>query len=251
MHLLHIGRSSKNDIVISDPTVSSHHAQLLVDENGIITLIDLDSTNGTFVNGKRVSGQRMLSKHDRVRLGNHEWNWLPTIPQRKAHKVEAIPQPPVERIQPIVQPIVIQTAPPTPAPIRQIVEVAPQRKKSSGWGWSLGVLALVAIALYVLMNINGKSLAGVVHIPETYDLSLNCPRQADILYSFAVTNTGNRTHDNVSVRVSAYDKRGDLLVEKRVSYEWSLEPGQTLPKVVTLPLKAVTCQCEIINSDPR
>jgi pSer/pThr/pTyr-binding forkhead associated (FHA) protein len=45
-----IGRLRSNDIVIDDPTVSGHHARILI-ENGRFMLRDLNSLNGTFVNG--------------------------------------------------------------------------------------------------------------------------------------------------------------------------------------------------------
>jgi pSer/pThr/pTyr-binding forkhead associated (FHA) protein len=45
-----IGRAADNDIVLDEATVSRCHALLLADSQGVI-LLDLDSTNGTFVNG--------------------------------------------------------------------------------------------------------------------------------------------------------------------------------------------------------
>jgi pSer/pThr/pTyr-binding forkhead associated (FHA) protein len=52
--LTRIGRSGDNDIVLDDPRVSSHHLQIrFVD--GVYRLLDLDSTNGTYICGERVS----------------------------------------------------------------------------------------------------------------------------------------------------------------------------------------------------
>lgn len=52
--LTRIGRSEDNDIVLDDPRVSSHHAEIrLVD--GVYRLFDLDSTDGTYISGERVS----------------------------------------------------------------------------------------------------------------------------------------------------------------------------------------------------
>jgi pSer/pThr/pTyr-binding forkhead associated (FHA) protein len=45
-----IGRAPDNDIVLDDDTVSRCHAMLLMQPEGML-LVDLDSTNGTFVNG--------------------------------------------------------------------------------------------------------------------------------------------------------------------------------------------------------
>ena len=49
-----IGRSPENDLVVDDPSTSSKHANLENSTNGLL-LTDLNSTNGTFLNGKRIS----------------------------------------------------------------------------------------------------------------------------------------------------------------------------------------------------
>ena len=49
-----IGRSPENDLVVDDPSTSSKHAKLEHSTNGLL-LTDLNSTNGTFVNGERIS----------------------------------------------------------------------------------------------------------------------------------------------------------------------------------------------------
>jgi len=48
-----IGRRDGSDIVISDPYISGSHAELVA-ENGVFTITDVGSTNGTFVNGVRL-----------------------------------------------------------------------------------------------------------------------------------------------------------------------------------------------------
>lgn len=65
--LIKIGRASDNDIVITDPNVSRHHAQIEVEADGFV-LKDTGSTNGTFVNGTKI-GQRMLRHGDTVTIG--------------------------------------------------------------------------------------------------------------------------------------------------------------------------------------
>ena len=63
-----IGRQSDNDLVIADPGVSRHHAEV-VNNNGTCTLHDLGSTNGTYVNGSLVS-EHALRDGDRISLGS-------------------------------------------------------------------------------------------------------------------------------------------------------------------------------------
>jgi pSer/pThr/pTyr-binding forkhead associated (FHA) protein len=62
-----IGRSSSCQIVIGEPTVSRHHARLR-SRDGRWVLQDLGSTNGTYLNGRRV-GRCELRPGDLVLLG--------------------------------------------------------------------------------------------------------------------------------------------------------------------------------------
>ena len=62
-----IGRGPDNTIVVNDPSISTHHAQLLL-EGDAYRLKDLDSTNGTRVNGKPVT-ETVLHFDDRIRFG--------------------------------------------------------------------------------------------------------------------------------------------------------------------------------------
>ena len=76
MKVLTIGRSSdNNNIVINDAKVSRSHLQIVKDDNGNYFAIDLESTNGTFVNGKRISGKVPLQKGDVVIIGNTTLPW--------------------------------------------------------------------------------------------------------------------------------------------------------------------------------
>jgi len=63
-----IGRDITNDIVINDPEVSRHHCRLTRGAGGY-TVEDLGSTNGTFVNGQRLTGPRPLSHGDTLGMG--------------------------------------------------------------------------------------------------------------------------------------------------------------------------------------
>src|SRR5262252_1430773 len=66
-----IGRSSRNDICISDPFASRLHAEIRR-EGDHVTLVDLGSANGTYLNGQRVTGSIGLQPMDRVRIGETE-----------------------------------------------------------------------------------------------------------------------------------------------------------------------------------
>ena len=68
--LITIGRGPDNTIIISDPSVSTHHAQLQL-AGETYRLKVLDSTNGTRVNGIPVA-ETMLHLDDRIRFGAAE-----------------------------------------------------------------------------------------------------------------------------------------------------------------------------------
>ncbi len=65
-----VGRTPANDLVIAEPGVSSAHARILF-TGSEITLVDLESTNGTFVNGARIQGPWILSPRDEVYICAH------------------------------------------------------------------------------------------------------------------------------------------------------------------------------------
>lgn len=67
---LTIGRDTASDVVIDHPVVSKHHAEI-VKQNGKFILIDLGSTNGTFVNGIKVK-RHQLHELDRIVIGPSE-----------------------------------------------------------------------------------------------------------------------------------------------------------------------------------
>jgi|SRR6185312_4656362 len=75
-----VGRSSENDIVINDKTVSSNHCKIIQHDDGRIEINDLGSTNGTYVNGKKVLSA-ILNPGDEVLMGNHRLDLNPFFSQ--------------------------------------------------------------------------------------------------------------------------------------------------------------------------
>ena len=63
-----LGRKEDNSIVLSDLHVSGNHAKLVI-KNNVLYIEDLNSTNGTFVNSKKIEGRVKLFINDEVKIG--------------------------------------------------------------------------------------------------------------------------------------------------------------------------------------
>lgn len=74
--IVNIGRAEYNDVVLSDPSVSTSHAKLQRRDD-VWVLSDVGSTNGTFVENERVTGEVALSPGSTVRFGEVAVLWEP------------------------------------------------------------------------------------------------------------------------------------------------------------------------------
>ncbi|MCP2239380.1 FHA domain-containing protein [Thermoanaerobacterium thermosaccharolyticum] len=70
-----IGRADDCDIVVENPYVSSKHAMIRKKGKKFV-IQDLNSTNGTYVNGKRVKNIARIKNNDVIKLGNEEYRFL-------------------------------------------------------------------------------------------------------------------------------------------------------------------------------
>lgn len=86
MKVVTIGRSSQNEVTINDSKVSRHHCQIIQHDNGSFSLSDFGSTNGTYVNGKRVRGEVWLNPNDVVRIGDTTLQWRSYFPVTYSRK---------------------------------------------------------------------------------------------------------------------------------------------------------------------
>jgi pSer/pThr/pTyr-binding forkhead associated (FHA) protein len=69
---LTIGRAEDNTVALAgDDFASAHHARIEARRDGV-WIVDLDSTNGTYVNGARLDGRRKLREGDVVQIGDTE-----------------------------------------------------------------------------------------------------------------------------------------------------------------------------------
>jgi adenylate cyclase len=83
-----IGRMAGNDVVILDTSASRFHAKVVYDETSdAITVHDLESTNGTFLNRDRITTPRPIRPSDVIRIGQHLIElsfWEENNPTKKA-----------------------------------------------------------------------------------------------------------------------------------------------------------------------
>ena len=101
-----LGRAPDNTLVLNDPKASSHHAEIRP-EGQYYSLVDLGSTNGTFVNEQQVySGvARLLQPGDTLRIGDTRFTFeTSSVPQSSSYSagstVRATPPPPPGAIAP-------------------------------------------------------------------------------------------------------------------------------------------------------
>jgi len=88
-----LGRDLANDIPISDPEVSRRHARFFM-QNDNIFVEDLGSTNGTFLNGERISSPQQLRKGDVITFGES----VVMVFEKLTHEPDdTVAKPPVER----------------------------------------------------------------------------------------------------------------------------------------------------------
>ena len=167
--IITLGRDITNDIVINDPEVSRHHCRMTRGGGGY-TLEDLGSTNGTFVNGQRLTGARPLAGGDMVGLGEtvtlgYESTIAAPEPGQQATMMGASAQPAPYQAQPSYQQPSYQQpqqqyAPP-PAPQYQYQEPVPASGGLGRWfflGCGCLIVLCIVLAVVAVLVIDSQNL---------------------------------------------------------------------------------------------
>src|SRR5438477_12249606 len=89
-----IGRVDENDICLPKGNISKKHTKIVV-KDGKIIVLDLKSTNGTYVNGKKLAGPQVISPTDKVYIGDFILNVEPPDMEAAAEEL-----PPAEEEEP-------------------------------------------------------------------------------------------------------------------------------------------------------
>ncbi|MCY1077187.1 ATPase, T2SS/T4P/T4SS family [Archangium lansingense] len=71
-----IGRLAGNDIVLGKGNVSKYHSKIVA-KDGKLIVVDMKSTNGTFVNGKKIAGPQVVKPADQISIGDYILNVEP------------------------------------------------------------------------------------------------------------------------------------------------------------------------------
>jgi len=142
--LVHVGRGAHNDIAIDDDSVSDTHAKIQRREDGWY-LIDLGSTNGTYVGGSRLTSERRLDGAPDVRFGGVKLTFRPADTATPAVKsTRAIATMPIDRSKLPKREVKPAAAPRPAAPVAK-------RSGMSAWVWLL-IVVLAAAAFYLLKS---------------------------------------------------------------------------------------------------
>ena len=81
---IRIGSAVDNQLVIENSGIDSYHLELFSDSEGNVFITDLNTKNGTFVNGRLLEGFTMLTVGDKVVLGQHHLFRWETYIQKKS-----------------------------------------------------------------------------------------------------------------------------------------------------------------------
>src|SRR5512136_3318053 len=110
-----IGRDNTNMIVINDAEISRRHARMELREASYV-IQDLGSTNGTFVNGSRISGIQVLNSGDTVSFGEGiVLVYEAAVDVNATILSEKVPQTVIQQTAPAPAPVPVPAPTPVPA----------------------------------------------------------------------------------------------------------------------------------------
>lgn len=179
-----IGRGEENEIVFNIAEVSRTHAVLTKAEEGYM-IKDLGSTNGTYVDKKKIGGKYLLKPGDTVMLGDAIYmTYLADLDPEEtlvAPRPEEIPEADITAVTPTPVDVPSEPAPPTtPRKKRSAEQVlnktqVEEEKKGKTWLWA-GIGCVVVIFFLIVVGL----------IAFDY-LNLYCTPPFDSLLSFLYT----------------------------------------------------------------
>jgi pSer/pThr/pTyr-binding forkhead associated (FHA) protein len=145
--LTHVGRGAHNDVAVQDDSVSDSHAKIQKRENGWY-VVDMDSTNGTYVGGRRISGEKHLVGSPDIRFGGIKMIFqVAADAPDDAKGTRAIAGMRPSRPAPAARPAPVIAAAAAVA-VTDVPEEKPAR--SLGWVW-IGIVVLIVGAVFFML----------------------------------------------------------------------------------------------------
>ena len=262
MRSIQIGRSSRSDIVLNDDRASRAHTMLTY-ESGIYTLSDLNSTNGTFVNGTRIK-KTYLHDGDTFRIADsyflfeREQLYWSSRPIKNVHAADVFKPAPQMRMMPETQEISI-TRPPQkvakteinwlsvllPTLLSALVLGGVSMIGGSSYGLMMLPLQLVGVVMSVINHRSQtkKAVTAEGSRQEKYEAYLN-----------DVTKTLQEAHDKQLAALQRENPSADICAEilkNRTPELWSRNPKNENFYAVRLGTGDVTATvCAQFAADP-
>lgn len=122
-----IGRVQGNDIVLAKGNISKRHSRIVL-RDGKFIIVDLKSTNGTFVNGKRINSPQVLKQVDKIYIGDFTLTVEAGEDGEDIPIDDPVPEPKPAKEPPPPEPPKADPPPPEPAPPAD-PELFPEEKK--------------------------------------------------------------------------------------------------------------------------
>lgn len=188
-NVMTIGRAQDNTIVLDDPQVSRYHAQVVRQGKQII-VEDLGSTNGTLVNGRRITGPHVLQPTETIAVG------------ASVFSIEGFSAPDTVGVRPYRKDA---PPPPEPSPVRPAPrprapgEARPEKTPWLAIGWVGGLLIIVVIIL---------TLAGLTAWLLTRDRVQVTPTTPTVFIQSPVAGSQVPINQLVIVNATANDPNG-------------------------------------------
>jgi uncharacterized protein YraI len=228
-------RAQENDIVLDDPQVSRHHAQVIRQGNQII-VEDLGSTNGTLVNGRRITGSHVLQPTETIAVG------------ASVFSVEGFPAPDTVGIPPYREaaPLPPGALPrPLPSP-----EAAPGGEaEGTPWlaiGW-VGGLLIVVVLILTLAGLTAWLLTRnrVQVTPTTPSVFIQSPVAGSqvpvnqpVIVNATTSDPNGITHAELWVGGNVVDQQESAISEGQPTFPVTLRWTPTVAGSYTLEVRA-------------
>jgi pSer/pThr/pTyr-binding forkhead associated (FHA) protein len=241
------GREAGCDIVVAGKDVSRRHAEIVQAANGYL-LVD-SSTNGTFVNEERVTGQRLLARADIVRIGEENFRFYADLvaappeapaPARASTPPRVAPPPPVPAAAPPrasekLRPTTMEPAARPPSPPGAPAPAAPASPRASQAPSGGRVSQSQAFATLL---VTGGSLRGQRYAVRTPVVNIGRADYNDLVLTDASVSTAHaklQRREGIFFLVDLNSTNGSFVDGERVQGEMPIAAGASL-RIGDVPL---------------